>query len=254
MSGLAQLLLSSGVSKPHHQLSRSDPGDIDPLGAQQRRGLIAVSCIAAVSLLATFSLLCFLTYRFIFWKKYYQRPLGHNHYVVLVYNLALADAQQCLGFMISLRWLDKNAVNADNPYCFLQGVWLQIGDPMSGLFVLVIAVYTALRVMRDYHISHRLFVTVVVSLWVFGILLFIIPIAVLGRWAWLPAVAWVYFHTSTTPAYITNLAYSAGLPPGSWRYGYGHTTSGSSSPSLSLSCSTPHCLSRCDAGSPSAQT
>lgn len=192
MSGFAQLFLSSGVTGPHHQLSRSHADDIDPLDPQQRKGLIAVSCIAAVSLLATFSLLCFLTYRFIFWKKYYQRPLRLNHYVVLVYNLALADAQQCLGFIISLRWLDKDAVRASDPFCFLQGVWLQIGDPMSGLFVLVIAVYTALRVMRDYHISQRLFVTVVVSLWVFGILLFIIPIAVLGRWAWLPAVAWVY--------------------------------------------------------------
>lgn len=194
MSGIAHLLLYSGVSRPRRQL-RSHPEDIDPLDPQQRQGLIAVSVIAGVSLLATFSLLCFLTYRFICWKKYHRRPLAHNHYVVLVYNLALADAQQCLGFMVSLRWLDKEAVHASDPFCFLQGVWLQIGDPMSGLFVLAIAVYTAVRVMGNYRISHRLFVAVVVSLWVFGILLFIIPIAVLGRWAWLPAVAWVCLPT-----------------------------------------------------------
>nr|CAG8993151.1 G protein-coupled receptor [Penicillium sclerotiorum] len=72
---------------------------IDPLPPLQKRGLIAIAVLAFISLVSTFSLLCFFTYRFIFWKKYYKRYIGYNQYVVLMYNLALADFIQGLGFI-----------------------------------------------------------------------------------------------------------------------------------------------------------
>lgn len=66
---------------------------------------------------------------------------------------------------------------------------------MSGMFVLAIAVFTFLHIILGYQLRHRIFVAAIVSLWVFGIVMVIIPIATVGRYVWLPAVAWVsFFH------------------------------------------------------------
>lgn len=197
MSSLSNLLLPFGGCQPSHEFLRrqetsQEPlGVIAPLGSSRTKGLAASICIAAVSLLTTLSLLCFLTYRMIFWKKYSRRYIGYNHYIVLVYNLALADAQQCLGFIVSLRWIAADSIHASDGFCFLQGIWLQLGDPMSGIFVLAIASYTFLHIILNYQIGHRQFVAIVVGLWVFGVLMVIIPIAIIGRWVWFPSVAWV---------------------------------------------------------------
>lgn len=169
---------------------------IDPLPSLQRRGLIAVSALALISLTATCSLLGFLTYHFIFWRRHYRRPLRYNQYAVLVYNLALADLQQSLGFIISLRWISTNSVRASDVSCFLQGIWLQIGNPMSGIFVLAIAAHTFLQIILNYQLSHRAFVIVLVGLWVLGVAMVIVPIAVVGRYVWLPAIAWVSYPFS----------------------------------------------------------
>ncbi|KAI9929831.1 hypothetical protein ASPWEDRAFT_100207 [Aspergillus wentii DTO 134E9] len=163
----------------------------------QRDGLIAISILATISLIATSSLLVFFTYRMIFWTKYYKRYIGYNQFVVLIYNLILADFLQGLGFIISLRWIATNSVKASDPACFLQGIWLQVGDPMSGLFVLAIAVHTFLSVSMGYQLEHRIFVASIVGLWVFGVLMVIIPIATYGRYVWYPAVAWCWM----TPKY-----------------------------------------------------
>jgi hypothetical protein len=164
---------------------------IDPLPSLQRTGLIVVSALAMISLISTLSLLCFFTYRFIFWRKYYKRYIGYNQYVVLMYNLALADFIQGLGFIVSLKWIATNSLHAEDPACFLQGIWLQIGDPMSGLFVLAIALHTFMQVTMGRQLSHRTFVAIVVGLWVFGVILVIIPIAIVGPHVWMPSVAWV---------------------------------------------------------------
>lgn len=172
---------------------------IDPLPGLQRSGLIAVAALAIVSLAATFALLSFFTYRFIFWKKYYKRYIGYNQYVVLMYNLALADFIQGLGFIVSLRWISQDSLHATDPGCFLQGIWLQIGDPMSGMFVLAIALHTFMHVSLGRQLSHKVFVSIVVGLWVFGVILVIIPIAIYGRYVWVPSVAWVCFDSFLLP-------------------------------------------------------
>jgi hypothetical protein len=168
---------------------------IDPLPGLQRGGLIAVATLAMVSLAATFALLSFFTYRFIFWKKYYKRYIGYNQYVVLMYNLALADFIQGLGFIVSLRWISQDSLHATDAGCFLQGIWLQIGDPMSGMFVLAIALHTFMHVSLGRQLSHKVFVSVVVGLWVFGVILTVIPIAIYGRYVWVPSVAWVRLYS-----------------------------------------------------------
>ncbi|KAJ5202025.1 uncharacterized protein N7498_006688, partial [Penicillium cinerascens] len=193
-----QLQSRNDVSGSNPASSAAGVSVIDPLPPLQRRGLIAVSTLASISLVMTFLLLLFLTDRFIFWRRYYRRYLGYNQYVVLVYNLALADLLMSLGFLVSLRWIATNSIHASDAFCFIQGAWLQIGNPMSGMFVLAIALYTFLHVIMGYQLSHRVFVIAVVSMWVFGVVIVIIPIAAVGRYAWFPAVAWCWITTKHT--------------------------------------------------------
>ncbi|KAJ5086213.1 hypothetical protein N7532_010984 [Penicillium argentinense] len=61
---------------------------------------------------------------------------------------------------------------------------------MSGMFVLAIAMYTFIHIILGYQLGHRIFVAAVVCLWIFGVVIVVIPIATIGRYVWFPAVAW----------------------------------------------------------------
>lgn len=199
MSDYVKWLLSNGQNlQSRDEPSQFNPATsplgasaIDPLPPTQRKGLIAVSAVASVSLVSICSVLFFLTYRFIFWRRYYRRYIGHNQYIVLVYNLAIADLIQGLGFIVSLRWIATNSIHASDASCFMQGIWLQAGNPMSGVFVFAISVFTFLHIVLDFQLGHRKFVGVIVGLWIFGVLMVVIPIAAFGRYVWFPSVAWV---------------------------------------------------------------
>ena len=121
-----------------HSLTTRTAFDID-LSPVAHSGLIAVSILAVISLLATFGLLSFITYRFIFWKKYYKRNLTNNQYIVLIYNLILADFLQSLSFVLCFHWVSQDSIKTGSAACVLQGLLVQAGDPGSGLFVLTIA-------------------------------------------------------------------------------------------------------------------
>jgi hypothetical protein len=165
--------------------------DIDPLPEEHRRGLVAVFVMAILSTVATFMLISFITYRLIFWRGSYQRYIGYNQYVVLIYNLVIADIQQSLAFLICAKWYADNKISANTAACFLQGFWLQVGDPASGIFVLAIAFHTFYLVALGKKLSYRVFVSIVVGLWVFVAILVIIPIAAHGRQVFTPSGAWV---------------------------------------------------------------
>lgn len=212
---LARFILSEGSSSPADRMleSRSAvPGFgqpdspygawvIDPIPSLQRNGLIAVSSLALLSMLSVVSLLCFLTYRLVFWQKYYKRYIGYNQYVILIYNLALADFFQSVGFIVSLRWIATNSVRADDASCFIQGIALQIGDPMSGMFVLSIALHTFMQVTFGRQLSHPQFIAYIIGLWVFGVLLVVIPIGAFGQYVWMPSVAWVSVLPDSAESY-----------------------------------------------------
>ncbi|OJJ36916.1 hypothetical protein ASPWEDRAFT_108433 [Aspergillus wentii DTO 134E9] len=166
--------------------------DIDPLPADQHRGLVAIAVFALISLIATLALISFITYRLIFWRSNYARYIGYNQYIILIYNLVLADLQQSLAFLICFKWITEDKITADSAGCFLEGLWLQIGDPASGLFVLAIAIHTFLLVALGHKMSHRSFVIAVVGLWVFIVVLVIIPLASHGRYVFVPSGAWCW--------------------------------------------------------------
>lgn len=178
MVALARMLhtLFSEDARASHIVSREPKSAHEPLSDSVRAGFIAMGVIATLSFISTFILLSFLTYRFIFWRKFYKRPLAENQYVVLIYNLLLVDVQQATAFLICLHWVSKGAVYYPSAACVLQGWWIQIGDPGSGLFVMAIAMHTGAVVLRGRQLPYSIFVACVVGLWAFIVLLGLIPV------------------------------------------------------------------------------
>lgn len=173
--------------------------DIDPLPLSHRRGLIAISVMALLSLVATGILLGFITYQLIFWRGSYSRYIGYNQYIVLIYNLVLADFQQSLAFIICLRWILTNQITSGTAACFLQGLWLQIGDPGSGLFVLAIAFHTFLLVVWGRKMTYRVFICFVIGVWALVALLVILPLALHGADVFVASGAWCWISEEYEP-------------------------------------------------------
>lgn len=189
--------LGNNVDDSRNPLSvRAVPRDetplvIDPLPDHHRRGLIAICVLAFLSVIASATLIGFITFRLVFWRRYYKHYPGYNQYIILIYNLLLADFQQAIGFFLSIVWVTKDAIHAPSAACFVQGWTLQIGDPASGMFVLTIALHTFFMVLMGRRISHRMFVGGLVASWAFMVLLVVIPTASHGATTYVPAGAWV---------------------------------------------------------------
>ncbi|KAL2822692.1 G protein-coupled glucose receptor regulating Gpa2-domain-containing protein [Aspergillus cavernicola] len=186
---------------PRVAYTEGDTGgfDIDPLPAEHRKGLVAVFIMAILSTVATLILIGFITYRLVFWRSNYQRYIGYNQYIILIYNLVIADIQQSVAFLICAKWYAENKVQASTAACFLQGFWLQIGDPASGIFVLAIACHTFYLVALGRKLSYRVFVTIVIGLWVFIAILVIIPLASHGSDVFVPSGAWCWISEEYEP-------------------------------------------------------
>lgn len=161
----------------------------------QKGRFLGVGLIACMSAIATSGLLSFLTYRMIFWKRYYKRPLAENQYVVLIYNLVLADLQQAVGFLICLVWVSTGKSQYHTAACYLQGWWIQTADAGSGLFVLAIAIHTATVVFRGRQLPKRIFCGVILALWSFILVLGFIPVGLYGKNVFVVTEAgWVRYH------------------------------------------------------------
>lgn len=167
------------------------PRVIDPLPDEHRRGLIGVGAAALLSTVTTVLLLLFITWRLVFWRRYYNSYIGYNQYIILIYNLLLADLQEAVGFLISLHWVQTDTITSHSPACFAQGWLLQIGDPSSGLWVLAIAVHTFVTVFWGRKIKHTTFVWCILGLWVFCLGIVLVPLAVFQSETWAPTGPWV---------------------------------------------------------------
>lgn len=169
--------IEHATDSPSRLLLPRQNADTEPLNSSAKAGFIAVGICGLLSFIAALGLLLFLTYRFIFWKRYYKQPLAHNQYVVLIYNLLLADIQQASAFLLCLHWVSKNQVYYPSAACALQGWWIQTGDPGSGIFVMAIAMHTGAVVLRGRQLPFSVFVYCVIGLWGFIIILGIIPVS-----------------------------------------------------------------------------
>jgi hypothetical protein len=107
--------LSTFQLPPHFDL-RSDT--LSPLPSSLRSGLVAVTIFGFLSFFASVSLFGLLTFRIIKWTKKSKAP---NQFVVLIYNLVLADIQQSIAFLLNSRWLVENSITVGTSSCWAQG-------------------------------------------------------------------------------------------------------------------------------------
>ncbi|KAH4005648.1 hypothetical protein HBH70_001620 [Parastagonospora nodorum] len=169
------------------------PNSLETLSPTYQKGLIPITIFAMMSLLSVTALLGFITHRLISWRRHYREYVGYNQYVILIYNLLLADLQQSIAFSISFHWLRIDAILAPTAPCFIQAWFLNIGDVASGLFVLAIAIHTWLGVIKGYKMPYMWFVISILGVWLFALLLTAIGPAMYkdrfytraGGWCWI---------------------------------------------------------------------
>jgi hypothetical protein len=167
------------------------PDSLDPLTPVFKDGLIPIALCACMSLVSVTALLLFITHRLISWRKHYKEYVGYNQYIILIYNLLLADLQQSIAFSISFHWLHVNKIVAPSAACFVQGLFLNIGDVASGFFVLAIAIHTWLGVVKAYRMRYSVFVASILFIWLAAILLTIVGPAMYQDRYFAPAGGWV---------------------------------------------------------------
>jgi len=195
----------SALAVPSHQslamATANSNESLDPLPTDIRNGMIAMGLFGLLSTISTFTLMAFITYRMIYWKRYYDQPIHRNQVFVLIYNLLLADFQQALSFLISFHWLAQGKLIGPNAPCFAQGWLIQIGDMSSGLWVLAIAAHTFVNLVAQKQISHQTFVAAVICLWTFCLLLTLIGPILSKDDFFVPAGAWVSWYLNFQVTY-----------------------------------------------------
>ncbi|KAF5006165.1 hypothetical protein FDECE_7440 [Fusarium decemcellulare] len=99
-----------------------------------------------------------------------------NQFLILVFNLIIADMHQGAAFLLSVTWIQRGGIFIDTPTCFVQGLFDSNGDLSSSLFITAIAVHTYLSVVRDYRPPQKLLYGTIVFIWVFVYALALIPL------------------------------------------------------------------------------
>lgn len=180
---------SDGIPTAYYEA----PNSLLNMDSQTYGGLIAIGCLATVSVIFTSGLLSFITWRMISWKSHYTSFIGHNQPIVLIYQLILADLFQSLGFLISFHWAASREISGPNGECFAQGWLIQLGDVASAFFVLAIAVHTTYQVIFSRSVSYRVFVSSILGVWMFAVLLTSLAPIIGGRYIFLRAGVWVSY-------------------------------------------------------------
>jgi hypothetical protein len=138
----------------------------------------------------------------------HQEPLTRkrarpNQFLVLIYNLLLADLHQAASFLLNAVWVGRDGIQVGTATCWAQAWLIQVGDLASSLFITAIAVHTYLAVVWNYTPPQSAIYITVVSLWAFNFILIIIGLAITdnGREVggfFVRATAWVG-SSSPTP-------------------------------------------------------
>ncbi|KAH8679693.1 G protein-coupled glucose receptor regulating Gpa2-domain-containing protein [Tricladium varicosporioides] len=131
--------------------------------------MVAMGILGLLSAVSTLSLILFITYRMLFWRRYYEQPVAKNQVLLLLYNLLLADFQQSMSFVISFYWVSQNKLVGPSRMCFLQAWLIHIGDVSSGLWVFSIGIHTLVSVVFRKKVPTSVFITWAVAIWAFCI-------------------------------------------------------------------------------------
>ncbi|KAI6087786.1 G protein-coupled glucose receptor regulating Gpa2-domain-containing protein [Hypoxylon rubiginosum] len=179
---------SDGVPSKYYE----EPNSLLSMNSGTYNGLLAIGCLATVSLIFTASLLSFITWRMIDWQSHYSSAVNRNQSVVLIFQLILADFLQSLGFLISFHWAAERQIIGPNAACFTQGWLVQLGDVASAFFVLSIAIHTTYQVIMSRSLSHRNFILCILCTWGFALLLTSLAPIIGGRYVFERAGTWCW--------------------------------------------------------------
>jgi hypothetical protein len=91
---------------------------LSPLPRSLSVGLIPVAVFGILSFVAATGLLFLLTFRMIKWNR---KSRQINQFIVLIYNLLLADLQQSLAFLLNAQWLAQDGIQVGTTTCWAQG-------------------------------------------------------------------------------------------------------------------------------------
>lgn len=101
-----------------------------------------------------------------------------NQFLVLIYNLFLADMHQSAAFLLSASWLRHNGIFIHKASCFIQGYSDSNGDLSSSCFITFIAVHTYLSVVKGYEPPQRVLYLLIILIWIFVYSMSTIPLLV----------------------------------------------------------------------------
>lgn len=90
-----------------------------------------------------------------------------NQFVVLLYNLLLADMHQAVAFFLNVVWVASDGIYVRTPSCWTQGFFISNGDLASSCLIASIALHTYLTVVREYKPPERILNAWIVSVWIF---------------------------------------------------------------------------------------
>lgn len=107
-----------------------------------------------------------------------ERDKPPNQFLILIYNLMIADMHQAGAFLLSARWVAADGIIVSRPTCFVQGFFDSNGDLSSSLFITTIAIHTYLSVLKDYRPSQRVLYSILAGIWIFTYSMSLIPMLV----------------------------------------------------------------------------
>lgn len=142
-----------------------------------------------LSFFASFSLFLVLGYRLF---KWHSKAKHANQFVILIFNLVLADIQQSLAFLLNTEWLRMNQIAVGTRICWVQGWFVSTGDLASGVWCLAIGIHTFASVIFNYRLRTLHFYLTIAALWTFVYSMALIGIGLhphdlyvrAGPWCW----------------------------------------------------------------------
>ncbi|KAL2074675.1 hypothetical protein VTL71DRAFT_8454 [Oculimacula yallundae] len=140
---------------------------LSPLPDILSHGLVAVSTFGLLSFLCSTTLFFYLTYRLISWHIRAEIKSPPNQFLLLIYNLLLADIQQALAFLLNISSLQNNGIIVGSSTCWAQGWFVSTGDLASSVFICAIAVHTFASVIKEYRLSASSFYSCLGGAWIF---------------------------------------------------------------------------------------
>ncbi|KAK4495310.1 hypothetical protein PRZ48_013641 [Zasmidium cellare] len=167
----------------------NNPSTLSPIPNDLHHGLTAVTILALLSLVTSSALFLHLSCRLL--RRTSHAPA--NQFIILIFNLVLADIQQSVAFVLNAAWITTNSVDVGSATCWAQGWFVSTGDLASGVFTFAIAVHSFADIVCSYRLSRPMFLVTIALLWTFVYLTALIGIAMhpadfytrAGSWCWI---------------------------------------------------------------------